>query len=670
MDAFGHVRIAAGFAETHVGNPDANADALLGLLKTEPAKSSAIVLFPELCVTGYTCGDLFQQPLLLDAAWEATRRIAASIGAQMVVVGLPVPVGNGIYNCAAVLNAGQIVGIVPKRFLPTYKEFYERRWFQGADGREPPTLPAGRGSVPFGIDLLFEAPAVLVGIEICEDLWMPIPPSSFQAVAGATILLNLSASNETVAKGDYRSSLVLGQSGRCIAAYAYASAGPTESTSDVVMGGDLLIAENGTLLRRSQRVGAGHARPLKSNLVAVEVDVQKLRFDRHVTTSFGECCAATMSYRRLPLELGQAGAEIDGRLIRRYNGGPFVPQDPGKLAERCAEVFDIQCHAVAKRFSVLSAGTRPVIGISGGLDSTLALLVVTQAWDFLGRPRKDIHAVTMPGFGTSDRTKGNANALMDELGVDKQEIDIRPGVFRDMADAGYQPFGIALAGLSGWQDLQREILKLPPEKRQDVGFENYQARKRAYHLFGKGFVIGTGDLSELALGWCTYNGDHMSNYNPNCSIPKTLVAWLVSYVAGQQTGAARKILESIVATKISPELLPTDENGEIAQSTEAVLGPYELHDFFLFHFIRNGFSPAKILFLAGQATFSQEYPAELVRRTLRTFITRFFFHQFKRDCVPNGPKVGSVSLSPRGDWRMPSDAEAELWLKELGEEED
>jgi NAD+ synthase (glutamine-hydrolysing) len=665
---FGLVRVTCASTRTAVANPEANADAILEVLGR--VADSDIVVFPELGVTGYTCADLFGQVTLLEAGRKAVARIAASTSGrpQLVVVGLPVPVGNSLYNCAVAIADGQVRGVVPKQFVPNYKEFYEARWFRRADGGEPSTIEFGGTPVPFGIDLLFraEGTGLVVGIEICEDLWMPVPPSALQAIAGANVLLNLSASNETIGKSRYRTDLVVGQSGRCIAAYAYASAGPSESTTDLVFGGHCLVAENGVLLKESGRVGDGGPIERGSSFITADVDIQKLENDRRSTTSFDDCKASLpglASYRSIRFALR---GEMNG-LVRSVIGTPFVPRGSVELERRCAEIFGIQCAGLAKRIERLSPSSRLNIGISGGLDSTLSLLVAVKTCDLLGSPRGRIAGLTMPGFGTTQRTRRNAADLMDHLGVTSETIDISSLALRTFQELRHRPFGIDCRDMDV-AALQVALAGVPRERRQDLVFENVQARLRTFLLMSRGFVVGTGDLSELALGWCTYNGDHMSMYNPNCSIPKTLVKFLVEFVAMHEfdPGPVRETLLSIVGTTISPELLPAAASGEIEQSTEDTIGPYELHDFFLFNTVRSGFTPEKILFLADHAEFTRAYDRETVERTLLTFYLRFFSQQFKRSCVPDGPKVGTVSLSPRGDWRMPSDADAAAWIEWAG----
>ena len=669
MNQYGFIRITCASPRTAVANPAKNADEILRVL--DQAVDCDIVLYPELCVTGYTCADLFGQSTLIEAGIRATLRIArATVGrAQLVVVGAPVPAVNSLFNCAVVIGDGSILGIVPKQYIPNYKEFYESRWFSPAAAVAAAQIELEGLSIPFGIDLLFEAKAqerntgsgsIVVGIEICEDLWVPVPPSALQAMAGATILLNLSASNETIGKSRYRTDLVVGQSGRTISAYALAGSGPSESTTDVVFGGHCLIAENGQLLAESARVGDGQPIRRDSYTISRDVDIAKLQSDRKVTTTFDDGSSLVKRFRLVPFSLAEA---MDG-LKRDVPGTPFVPVEGPELHRRCAEIFGIQCAGLAKRIEQLPPRTPLYLGVSGGLDSTLALLVSVSTCDSLGLDRGLIHGITMPGFGTTQRTRTNALALMEHLGVSAQTIDISSLALEAFLEMGHAPFGIDCRGLDV-ASFRTALSKVPRESCQDLTFENVQARLRTFLLMSKGFVVGTGDLSELALGWSTYNGDHMSMYNPNCSIPKTLVKFLVRYVALNQfaEGAVRQTLLSIVDTTISPELLPAGAAGEIEQSTEATLGPYELHDFILYHAIRCGYSPAKIMFMSQFATFTQSYPRSLVERTLRTFFSRFFRQQYKRSCVPDGPKVGTVSLSPRGDWRMPSDADPSEWLK-------
>ncbi len=491
---------------------------------------------------------------------------------------------------------------------------------------------------------------------------MPIPPSSLQAAAGANLLLNLSASNEIVGKASYRELLVRSQSGRCLAAYAYASAGPTESTTDVVFGGHCLIAENGSLLAASKRIGFEHCAWLEQSFATADIDLQKLAHERQITLSWQQSAARfAPEFRRIPFtrKLASDGSK------RSVPAWPFVPREDQELHARCAEIFGIQCAALAKRVSQLPDNLTLNIGISGGLDSTLALLVAVKTCEYRGWTPSPIAGITMPGFGTTSRTLTAARKLMQLLDIQADEIDIRQLCLDTFKSLKHRPFGIDVSSME-LPEFTERLQEVPDEARKDLVFENVQARVRTLLLMNRGFVLGTGDLSEQALGWSTYNGDHMSMYNVNCSIPKTLVKFLVKYVAEHEfSGEIRQCLLDIVATPISPELLPPTQAGEIQQLTEGTIGPYELHDFFLYHFIRYGMTPAKILHLAAQAEFSKAYTADEIRSTLHTFLKRFFANQFKRSCVPDGPKVGSVSLSPRGDWRMPSDADAQAWLNDL-----
>jgi NAD+ synthase (glutamine-hydrolysing) len=662
MLQFGFLRVASATPALQVADCNFNVRAITDLLRQAQQERVAVVVFPELCVTGYTCADLFQQAALLRGAVSGLAVLARASGTEfagVAVVGLPLAVDDQVFNCAAVLHRGRILGIVPKSFLPNYKEFYERRWFSPASAARSRAVSVADQEVPFGADLLFrvtDVPGLVIGVEVCEDLWVPIPPSSAQAVAGATLLCNLSASNEVIGKSAYRRQLVVGQSGRCIAAYVYSSCGVWESTTDVVFGGHCLIAENGTLLGESprfQRTG---------QLLVKDVDLDRLRVDRLRTNSFGDNAAAVAhrDFRIVELALEPQRNPAAPPLRRTVEAHPFVPAGEA-LRERCEEIFSTQVAGLARRLEVIGS-TSVAIGVSGGLDSTLALLVACKTFDALGKPREGIQALTMPGFGTTPDTRQNALDLMRYLGVTAREVDIREMCLAEWKALRHRPFGISLEGLD-LDQLTARFCQLPHDRRHDLVFENVQARMRTSLLMNTGFVVGTGDVSELALGWCTYNADHMSMYNPNSSIPKTLVKFLVAWVAHNEfSGPARDTLIKIVETPISPELLPPDAEGRIIQATESAIGPYELHDFFLYHFLRFGTEPEKTLFLASQAKFGRPYEPDEVRRWLAVFIRRFFAQQFKRSCLPDGPKVGSISLSPRGDWRMPSDASAALWL--------
>ena len=643
MANYGFIKVAAAVPQVKVCDCTWNTNQLESLAAQAEGKGVEIICFPELAITGYTCADLFLQQQLLESCENALFRlldVTRSLNI-IIIVGLPVRINTTLLNAAAVIQKGKILGIVPKSFIPNYREFYEKRWFSsGADINTMVTLCAQ--TVPVSRNLLFRTTNCAFGIEICEDLWAPIPPSSTLALQGADIIFNLSASDEVVSKHQYLCSLIAQQSARCISGYVYASCGFGESSQDLVFAGNGMIYENGKLLAE------GHRFSMKEQLVISEIDVEYLRSARQANITFADSQLSTVNYQPSTTIEAVSYDAWDNKptLTRTIDPSPFVPKGD-LLNQRCDEIFAIQVAGLAKRIDHIKVKTL-VIGISGGLDSTLALLVAAKTMDKLGRNRKDIIAITMPGFGTTDRTYNKALSLMRSLGVTLREISIK--------DACIQHF----------KDINHDI------NVHDVTYENSQARERTQILMDianqeGGIVVGTGDLSELALGWATYNGDHMSNYGVNCSIPKTLVRHLVKWVAQTSVDEASKAtLLDIVDTPISPELIPADENGQILQKTEDLVGPYELHDFFLYHFMRNAFTPAKIYFLAQQA-FRNTYDDETIMKWLRTFIRRFFSQQFKRSCVPDGPKVGSVSLSPRGDWRMPSDATAAEWLKNLEE---
>jgi NAD+ synthase (glutamine-hydrolysing) len=667
MPTHGFLRVAAATPEMRVADPAFNADRTRDLLRAAEDQAVDLAVFPECGLTGYTCGDLFHHPPLLAAATDALGQLLAATERTftgVAVVGLPVRLDGMVFNAAAVLHGGRLLGVVPKTYLPNYKEFYDARYFAPAPNAVSKEITIAGQTAPFGTDLLFPCASFdgfnsfTLGVEICEDLWMPVPPSALQAVAGATVLANLSASNETIGKAAYRRELVASQSGRCFAAYVYTSCGVGESSTDLLFGGHGIIAENGNVIAESPRFRRD------GSLTVADLDLDHLSRDRTLTNSFNDQRHAPgllREFRRVPFSLDERARTP--ALVRFIDPHPFVPSDPATRNERCEEIFSIQVSALAKRLDHI--GTPAVsIGVSGGLDSTLALLVVCKTFDQLGVPRAKIKALTMPGFGTTTKTKGNAHTLMAALGVSVKEIDIRSQCFEQMKSHGHAPFGIPLEGHT-LDSLSETLLHLPPDKRSDLTFENIQARARTSLLMNTAFVIGTGDLSELALGWCTYNADHMSMYNPNVSIPKTLVKFLVRWAADHEfEGEAKRTLHDIADTEISPELLPTSADGKV-QSTEASVGPYELVDFFLYHFLRWATPPEKIVFLASQAKFDREYTPAEVRHWLRVFLTRFFNNQFKRSCIPDGPKVGSVSVSPRGDWRMPSDAVAKAWLENL-----
>ncbi len=669
MNPLGFLRVTAACTTVEVANPHKNREHIERAIARHA--DSDVVLFPELALSGYTCGELFTHRQLLNACVnELLGMVHAHRVQQLIVVGLPLVVEGQLMNVAATFCNGQLLGIVPKQHLPTYQEFYEGRWFQSGAAIDATHVTLGHGTaIPFGTDLLFRCGDATVGIELCEDLWVPIPPSSIQTIGGANVLLNLSASNETIGKASYRKRLVEMQSGRCLAAYAYSSAGPTESTTDLVFGGHCLIAENGSTLAESKRVGTGlsllddQGCYGTTSSVTADIDLGRLDRERRVTGTMHQsprsiACEHHKPFRWIPFELRTA----NGRLLRYVDPHPFVPKQSIELDQRCNEIFEIQVAGLAKRITRLPPSIDLVIGVSGGLDSTLALIASVATCDALKWGRQRIVGFTMPGFGTTDQTLSNANRLMAALGIRSERIDIRENCFRVFESLGHKPFGMDLAGMD-CVGLQKSLEMLEDHQRHDLVFENVQARMRTMLLMNRGFVLGTGDLSEGALGWSTYNADHMSMYNINCSVPKTLVRFLVEYVADHRVEPdVRELLLEIARTPISPELLPLRENKSVHQSTEATIGPYELHDFFLYHFVRTGASVDKIMLLAEHAHFDRPYTRDEIQACLETFIKRFFAAQFKRTCVPDGPKVGTVSLSPRGDWRMPSDADFQAWL--------
>lgn len=662
MNRFGFLRVAACSPELVLANPQSNADASLKLLEKAGRLGVDLAVFPECGLTGYTCHDLFHQKTLTDATETALAKLiedASNLFRGLFTVGLPVRLDGQLFNAAAVIASGRLLGVVPKTHLPNYGEFYDGRYFAPAASARSQTITLAGFTVPFGTDLLFQDgrnPQLTFGVEICEDLWVTIPPSSHLALAGATVLANLSASNEVIGKAAYRKQLVAEQSARCLAGYVYASCGSGESTTDLTFGGHCLIAENGTIIeeaRRAQTVGG---------VVAADLDLDRLVHERLVNPSFAENRrqnASAAEYRTIAFSLGNNESR-QPELLRAVDAHPFVPSDPATLGERCHDILTAQVDGLTRRLQQVGNVT-PVIGVSGGVDSTLALLVLGKALDRLGRPRADALGITMPGFGTTPRTLNNSRKLLKSLGLTAKEIDIRELSLLELLSLGHRPFGIPLEGHT--VDSFVAVLKgLAPEQLNDLTFENVQARVRTSLLMNSGFVVGTGDLSELALGWCTYNADHMSMYNPNVSIPKTLAKFLIRHAANTLfEGEVREVLADVLGTPVSPELLPTNDDAK-PQSTESTIGPYELHDFFLYHFLRFGTPPEKILYLAGHTQFDKPYTADELRRWLRLFLQRFFQNQFKRSCLPDGPKVGTVSLSPRGDWRMPSDANAQAWL--------
>ena len=622
----GFVRVAAAIPELRVADCAYNVARIADLVRKGEKEKAQVICFPELSVTGYTCADLFQQQQLLADAQKALNelQLLTFSTTSIIIVGMPVRVQSHLFNAAVVLQGGHILGVVPKTHLPNNNEFYEKRWFASGVQADSKTIILSGEEVPFGTDLLFSEGKFTFGIEICEDLWVPIPPSSQQALHGAEIIFNLSATNELIGKHQYLRQLIEQQSARCNAGYVYASAGTGESTTDVVYSGNGLIAENGKIIAASERFS------FEPQLIVTDIDIDRLQADRIRNTNYANDKSARV-YRTILLEDAHF-THFD--LKRTFDKHPFVPPVTNR-DESCHEIFSIQIGGLAKRWQHTQSET-VVIGISGGLDSTLALLVSVKTADKLGLDRKKIIGITMPGFGTTDRTYTNAIQLMKSLGITMLEISIKDACLQHFKDINHDP------------------------KQHDVVYENTQARERTQILMDiankeHGLVIGTGDLSEMALGWSTYNGDHMSMYAVNSGVPKTLVRYLVDWAAHQLEAKSMAILKDILDTPVSPELLPADDNGDIAQKTEDIVGPYELHDFFLYYMVRFGFSPSKILFLAKHA-YADNYPDEVIEKWLKTFIRRFFSQQFKRSCIPDGPKVGSINLSPRGDWRMPSDA--------------
>ena len=630
----GFITVAAATPEVVVADCVANTHNILEQVHALEAQHAKLMVFPELCITGYTCSDLFWQDKLLDAAQDALVTLAHETAAvdALIVVGLPLRVKGKLMNVAAALNRGRVLGFVPKQNLPAYNEFYEARHFcagSACDG----TVAIDGVDVPVGANLLFTCstmPNFVVALELCEDLWVPCPPSINHALAGATVIANLSASDEMIGKNSYRKALVSGQSGRLVCAYLYATAGLGESTTDLVFGGQNMVAENGAVLAQSD---------LFANEAAItQIDVNRLAAERRRMSTYPKADAA--GYTVIPFEVDCE----ETVLTRDIVADPFVPQDPELLAHRCEEILTIQAQGLRKRLEHTQAKTA-VVGISGGLDSTLALLVMARSFDLLGKDTRDIIAVTMPGFGTTDRTYTNACSMVCKVGATLKEVSIASAVEQHFSDIGH--------------DISNH----------DVTYENAQARERTQILMDianqtNGLVVGTGDLSELALGWATYNGDHMSMYGVNSSVPKTLVRHLVRHVADTcGNEALSKVLIDVLETPVSPELLPP-EDGVISQKTEDLVGPYELHDFFLYHMLRLMYAPSKIYRLACRA-FDGRYDAATILKWLKTFYRRFFTQQFKRSCLPDGPKVGSVAVSPRGDLRMPSDAQARIWLDDV-----
>lgn len=630
---YGFVKAAAASPELRVADPSFNAQKIIATIVEQAKAGVEILVFPELSLCGYTCGDLLLQKTLLNGCLTALKEIALATEKikMLVFVGLPFELEGAVYNCAAAVANGEVKGIVPKTNLPDYGEFYEERWFSALPSDyECMYIPLWDDEfVYFGNDLIFEQGEVSVACEICEDLWAPDSPAIRLAVTKANIIVNLSASNETVGKREYRKTLLSAQSGKCVCAYVYADAGVSESTTDLVFAGNNFIYENGVCL--------AEAEPFSGEICTAEIDVGFLQNERRKINTFHD--QNGQDYCRK-----DADFVGDGDLtLRKISQTPFVPEEE-ELSERAELILNMQAHALARRLKTTCSKTA-VIGVSGGLDSALALLVTARAFDLLKKSRKDILGYTMPCFGTTNETKNNSVQLMQAMGITSKTVNIAYTVNSHFKDIGHDP------------------------EKYNIVYENAQARYRTMVLMDvanetQGLVVGTGDLSELALGWCTYNGDHMSNYAVNCGVPKTLVKYLVRAEGKRLGGKTERVLESILATEISPELLPPDKGGKIAQKTEDIIGKYEINDFYLYSFLRRGDSPEKSLYLAERA-FKGKYPREQLKNTLANFYRRFFSQQFKRNCVPDGVKVGSVCLSPRGDWRMPSDAEAALWLEEI-----
>lgn len=626
------IKIASACPKTKVADVEYNVSEILNCIKIAEKNSAKAIVFPELSITSYSCGDLFLQDRLLNESLKGLVAIMLETSNldMITIVGAPILDGCTLYNCAVILFKGKILGIVPKSYIPNYSEFYEKRWFAEGVGITNRTISLPyQKDIPFGTDLIFSCDDIRFGCEICEDLWVTIPPSSYLSLLGANVIFNLSASNELVSKADYRKDLIKNQSARSICAYVYSSAGVFESTTDLLFSGHLLISENGTLLKENERFQRNN------EVIFADIDTFRLKAEKMKNLSFRDSSKFVPFKARV---IDFYFDSIDNNNFDRYiDKHPFVPSKTSEMEARCREIFNIQSAALAKRLEHVNSN-KTVIGISGGLDSTLALLVIVKTYKLLNIDNKNIIAITMPGFGTTDRTYNNALTLCKELGCDLREINIVKASLQHFEDIGHD------------------------KNIHDVTYENVQARERTQILMDLankegGILVGTGDLSELALGWCTYNGDHMSMYSVNPSIPKTLVRYLVNYVANNEsTPKVKETLIDILNTPVSPELLPKDsKTGEIVQKTEDIVGPYELHDFFLYHFIKHGSSKERILFLAEHA-FKGDYSKETIEKWLDKFLWRFFSQQFKRSALPDGPKIGTISLSPRGDWRMPSDA--------------
>jgi NAD+ synthase (glutamine-hydrolysing) len=663
----GFARVSVAVPVMAVADFDANVDHTLALLERSHAQGDALLVFPELGLCGYTVRDLVLDQHLLEACQRALARILAASRerAPLLVIGMPLRVGSGIYNVAVALQHGRLLGAVPKAYLPNYREFEEARWFRSGLEVAPGSSARLLGQdVPFGLDLLFtaeDAPDLIVGLEVCEDAWVQLPPSTFQVSAGATVVANLSASNFTIGKAELRRLLARSCSDRGKCAYLYVAAGPGESSTDLAFDADAFICENGNILAESRRFSRG------DQLVTRDIDLEALLHERSVTSTFGDCARmAHRDFRRMPFTAGQA----TGALLRHVDRHPFLPSDPATLATRCWETFEIQSNALATRMRK-TGNPKLVLGVSGGLDSTMAALVCAAALDLEGQPRTDLLCVTLPGLGTSHGTRNNAERLSKALGGRFLEISIsQPSL--DVLEGTQHPAAV------GSESVAALLERLRAEPRLgDVTLENVQARLRTLILMTlanqhRGLVIGTGDLSEKALGWSTYSGDHISMYDVNASVPKTLIRFVIRWVANERTSLWAKqgesdlteVLFSILDTPVSPELLPADEKGQIAQLTESAIGPYELHDFFLYQFARHGARPARILDLA-QIAFTPDHDLPALKKWLKLFYERFFANQFKRSCTADAPKVGMVALSPRADWRMPSDAHVRSWVEEV-----
>lgn len=635
FDPYGYVRIAAATPKITVADPEENRKEILRIIEEANKQGVSILVFPELCLSGYTCADLFHQMKLIEGVKDSFCKLVGSTYGYdiLIAIGLPFMKQGKLYNVMALVHNGKILGMIPKTNIPNYSEFYEQRHFVPGN-RKTEWITLNDSRFPFGTDILFKCqniPGLIIAGEICEDLWVPCPPSIRHSLNGATLILNASASNDVVGKADYRRNLVSGQSARLICAYAYASAGEGESTQDLIFGGHNLIAENGSILAESER--------FQNQMIITDIDVEKIIAERSRMTTFE---IRQDDYEVIDFSFNSLKEE---KTIRKFNKSPFVPSNNKEKEKRCEEILTMQALGLKKRLEHTCC-KKAVIGVSGGLDSTLALLVTVRAFDMLGMPRDGIIGITMPCFGTTDRTRDNSWKLMEKTGITKEEIVITKSVTQHLYDIGH-----------GIDD-------------HDITYENAQARERTQVLMDvankeNGLVVGTGDMSELALGWCTYNGDHMSMYAVNAGVPKTLVKHLVSYYAENcDDEAIHDVLMDILETPVSPELLPPDENGEIAQKTEDKIGPYELHDFFIYQVLRFGFTPRKVYDMAVKA-FEEDYEKKDILKWMKVFYKRFFSQQFKRSCLPDGPKIGTVSVSPRGDLRMPSDASARLWLEEL-----